>query len=145
MANFDLNLWENGMRWGKSDLIFWNFRISSNIWISSDFLYFHSFTSKNRLKVNHFCKINILQKWLNFEAIFGGEGVEIEKIWWNCYIRGDSELSEYQIRFSLPHPIYSQINVKLGQFQKILMLSPTKFGPFLISPVLVLRDQFWEK
>ena len=51
--------------------------------------------------------------------------------------RGGSELSECQIRFSVSFAIFSQINIKVGQFQKILMLSRTKFGPFLISPVLV--------
>ena len=59
--------------------------------------------------------------------------------------RGGSELSKCQIRFSISFAIFSQIDIKGGQFQKFLMLLRTKFGPFLIYPVFVLKDHFWKK
>ena len=104
--------------------------------VSSDFLYFHSFTSKN-------CQRPFLEKVIRFlerrnYSVFmiyhcfmslSTWTVDIGKIWWNSYVRGDSEFSEYQIGFSVSHPTFSQIYVKLGQFHKVLMLARTKFGP----------------
>ena len=52
----------------------------------------------------------------NFEAIFQGEGVEIGTLWCSYGERGDSELSEYLIGFSLFCSSASQMAVKLGQF-----------------------------
>ena len=64
-------------------------------------------------------ELTFLQKSLTLRHFFRVEVVEIEKVWWHSYIRGDSELSEYQIRFSPSHTVFSEINIKLGQFQKI--------------------------
>ena len=106
--------------------------------VSSDFLYFHSFTSKNCLQVSHFCRNVNCAKVVKFKTMFRGEGVEIGKIWlhgWKEEILNFQNVkSDFLYLMSVSHKLKSN----LANFR-------TKFGPFSFSPILAFRDQFWEK
>ena len=64
LAKFNVNLWENGKRYRKSDLTFWKFRISSFQSCHHLFSIFNPSPRKIASKLSHFCKMLILQKWL---------------------------------------------------------------------------------
>ena len=86
--------------------------------VSSDFIYFHSFTSKNCLKVSHFCKNVNCAKVVNFETIFRGEGVEIEKIWWHDWKEEVLNFQNVKSDFLYLLPFSHKLTWKLANFRK---------------------------
>ena len=79
--------------------------------VSSDFIYFHSFTSK-------YCKNVNCAKVVNFETIFRGEGVEMEKIWWHGWkeeiLKFQNVKSDFLYLLSFSH----KLTWKLANFGK---------------------------
>ena len=86
--------------------------------VSSDFLHFYSFTSKYCLKVDHFWRIYIFAKVANFEAIFRGEGVEIDKIRWHGYKEEILNFQNIKSDFLYLLPFSHKLTWKLANFRK---------------------------
>ena len=77
-------------------------------------------TPKNCLKVDYFCTIYIFAKVGNFEAIFRGEGVEIDKIRWQ-----KEEILKFQnvkSDFLYLLPFSHKLTWKLANFRKLKFL-----------------------
>ena len=86
--------------------------------VSSDFIYFHSFTSKYCLKVSHFCKNVNCAKVVNFETIFRGEGIELEKIWWHGWKEEILKFQNVKSDFLYLLPFSHKLTWKLANFRK---------------------------
>ena len=118
MAKFNVNLWESGIRYRKSDLIFCWFRISSNIRTLSDFLYFHSFNSKNCLKVKPLLQNVNFAKVVNFEPTFRGEGLEVEKSCWHDWKEEVLNFQNIKSDFLYLIPFSHKLTLNLANFRK---------------------------
>ena len=80
-----------------------------------------------------------LRYWLSLKPIFGMKELRYAKIDMVYFERVESELSEYQIRFSLSIALFSLRSVENMSFLRILadflgilhIINPLKYGQFL--------------
>ena len=81
---------------------------------------------------HNFVKIDVFEKLANFEDNFEGEGCRYAKIDRTYQERGGSELSEYQIRFSVALMVSSKMSTKIDLFLRILVYFLTFSVPLRI-------------
>ena len=88
-------------------------------------------------------KMGFLRYWLSLKPIFGMKELRYAKIDTVYFERGESELSEYQIRFSLTITVFSLYSVENRSFLRILadfwvfcvQLTPLNVVKFYKTPV----------
>ena len=110
--------------------------------VSSDFLYFQSFTSKYCLKVSHFCKNVNCAKVVNFETIVRGEGVEIEKIWWHGWKEEILNFLNVKSDFLYLMPVSHKLKSNLANFIKFKCCSERNLDHFHLLQFWYLETSF---